>query len=562
MAHISLFIRRCSTWRTGRRFLFASITLLFACLFTPDLILRHIIAPRADFSRNGWWTYFSEPTHPVGIKGYKVFLPAAPLVALNPDFKKARGYMVWNVPVDSQYRIQFLAEDYGILAIDGKMIAELEPEHPEGKRAEQWVSLTKGAHLLQVKVQNDSGRGGFTIEVVVPPKMNTRHLLGADIDIAVPALYFLDFWWWIMVISHALRGITWVLTTFFALCLLLPLTLQNRMISIPISVVIALLPAMVIPVKVQREPYIGEMLQQELRKKNPDFVFIGNSMLWSRIDDAHLEKLLGGKRVYSIINFGGLSAVHYLSFKYLFLPADITPKRVFIFFRSAEFSLPRARTTNDPFVEKIIQRITPAPDPVYEQIVYGRSRSATDIVSDRLLRLFPVSATREAARNKLSALAQGIAFAWPRDGYRLTKGQPHILDLVNKRFSFTDSSRRSDLATESRPEEKDNNPYDFYGRVEDSFLPHILALAKEKNISLAFIRVQERPTEQGAKPDPPEMRKYMLNLREYLSRHGAALYDFTGDPELPLSAYHDGDHIKDQKKYTELFYRRVGDLLQ
>jgi len=44
--------------------------------------------------------------------------------------------------------------------------------------------------------------------------------------------------------------------------------------------------------------------------------------------------------------------------------------------------------------------------------------------------------------------------------------------------------------------------------------------------------------------------------------HNAFLYDFTGDPELPLSAYHDGDHIKDQKKYTKLFFKRLGDLLQ
>jgi hypothetical protein len=101
--------------------------------------------------------------------------------ANNPDFKKARGYMVWNIPVDSQCRIQFLAEDYGILAIDGKMIAKLEPELPEGKGTEQWISFT-----------------------------------------------------------------------------------------------------------------IGEMLHQELRRKNPDFVFIGNSMLWSWIEDAHLPIFFHG----------------------------------------------------------------------------------------------------------------------------------------------------------------------------------------------------------------------------------------------------------------------------
>ena len=77
-----------------------------------------------------------------------------------------------------------------------------------------------------------------------------------------------------------------------------------------------------------------------------------------------------------------------------------------------------------------------------------------------------------------------------------------------------------------------------------------------------FIRVQDRPAENGAIPDPPELQAYMRDLKTYLTEHNALLYDFTGDPELPLSVYHDGDHIKDQKKYTELFFRRVGDFLK
>jgi hypothetical protein len=436
------------------------------------------------------------------------------------------------------------------------VIAKLEPDSPEGKRVEKWVSLKKGIHVFQTRIQNDTGKSGFTVEVVTPPKMSTRHLLGDKV--AVPQVYFLDLWWWTMTFAHTGKGVAWFLTTFFALCLLLPLTIANRVISVPISIGIVLIPAMLIPAKVQREPYIGEMIHQELQQKNPDFVFIGNSMLWSRIEDAHLEKLLGGRKVHSIVNFGGLSAVHYLSFKYLFLPAKINPSRVFIFFRSNQFIFPRARTTDDPFVEKIIQRITPAPDPVYEQIVYGRSRSVTDVVYDTLLAFFPVAGAQEEVRRKFNNLALLMASPWQEE----KEGEKDLLNKVNQRFSLSSGSLRAGIGTETLAKKTVNNSFDFHGRVGDSFLPHILQLAQEGDLSLAFIRVQERPTEQGVKPDPPGMQKYMHDLREYLEDHGAALYDFTGDPELPLSEYHDGDHIKDQKKYTELFYRRVGDLLK
>ena len=90
----------------------------------------------------------------------------------------------------------------------------------------------------------------------------------------------------------------------------------------------------------------------------------------------------------------------------------------------------------------------------------------------------------------------------------------------------------------------------------------MLEMAKNKNISLVFVRVQERPTDQGTLQNPPELQQYISDMQEYLTNHNAEFYDFTGDPELPLSAYHDGDHIKDQKKYTELFYRRLGDILK
>jgi len=497
--------------------------------------------------------HFYEPSRPLDIHEYSVFLPAAPIVALNPDFIYARGYMVWRVPVDSQFRLQFLVADNATLSIDGQDIAHLTAGGPEGKSTEKWIALKKGIHLVQTKFQNRSGSNSFTLKVAAPPKMRFSTLMGKDV--AALHINSMDKWWRIMEACRSLRGFAWAITSFSALCLLLPLTMTKRWVSVPVSLCIVLAPALILPYRAEREPYIGEMIHQQLRQKNPDFVFIGNSMLWSRIDDTYLEKLLGGKKVFSIVNFGGLSAVHYLSFKYLFLPSGIRPKRVFIFFRGNQFILPRARTTDDPFVEKIIQRITPSPDPVYEQIVHGRSRSATDIVYDMLVDLFPLSSAQEVARKKLNDVALGIASPW-------IQNETNILTRINKRFSLTSGSLRAGAGTESLKKENGKNSFDLYGHVEDSFLPHILRLASKRGIPLAFIRVQERPTEKGARPDSPEMRQYMHDLRQYLEEHGAALYDFTGDPELPLSAYHDGDHIKDQKKYTELFYRRVGDLLK
>jgi hypothetical protein len=550
----------CRSWKAGRWFLSGSLLLLLFCLFTPDLILHHVISPQADFSRNGWWMHFYEPSHPVGVDGYETFIPGGEPLALNPDFKKARGYIIWDVPTEGQYCFKLVAKENAVLAIDGKTTARLRGNHLPIQRVDTWVSLTKGQHLFQVQLDNISGDGGFSVGMMIPPKMNRRLLQGADV--AVPVLDSLDTWWLLLKILHSGKTIFWFFSIFFTLCLLLPITLKNRTLSVLLTIAIALAPALFLPIKIRREPYIGEMVHQALQEKRPDFVFIGNSMLWSRIDDAYLEHLLDGKKVYSIVNFAGLSAIHYLSFKYLFLPANITPKKVFIFFRSNQFILPRMRTTG-PLIQKTVQRLTPAPDPVYEQIVHCRSRSITDTVYDTLLNIFPVAATQENIRGQLSEIALFMASTWQLDGEEISQKQQNILTQTNERFSFTNGSLRADLDTETKEKEETiNNSYDFNGRVADSFLPHILQLAEDSGISLVFVRVQERPNKKGAIPDPPVLQTYMEDLQKYLTEHDAYLYDFSGDPELPLSAYHDGDHIKDQKKYTELFFRRVGVLLQ
>jgi hypothetical protein len=54
------------------------------------------------------------------------------------------------------------------------------------------------------------------------------------------------------------------------------------------------------------------------------------------------------------------------------------------------------------------------------------------------------------------------------------------------------------------------------------------------------------------------LQRYLRDLRQYLESNGAVLHDDWGDPELPLSVYEDGDHVKRDFKrlYTELFVRR------
>jgi hypothetical protein len=93
-----------------------------------------------------------------------------------------------------------------------------------------------------------------------------------------------------------------------------------------------------------------------------------------------------------------------------------------------------------------------------------------------------------------------------------------------------------------------------------SFLPHFIALAARHDIRLHFHRVKRRPDANGQRPDLPVFRRYMDDLQAYLKREGCAYSDESGDRELALDWYQDGDHLN--RSFREPFARKFWSLVQ
>ena len=51
-------------------------------------------------------------------------------------------------------------------------------------------------------------------------------------------------------------------------------------------------------------------------------------------------------------------------------------------------------------------------------------------------------------------------------------------------------------------------------------------------------------------------------FRAWAQANGACFYDETGDPELTIDLYEDGDHFADRLAYTRLFRRRLDSLFR
>ena len=65
-------------------------------------------------------------------------------------------------------------------------------------------------------------------------------------------------------------------------------------------------------------------------------------------------------------------------------------------------------------------------------------------------------------------------------------------------------------------------------------------------------------------PKSPELTAYVNALKSYLESHGAYFDDDWGDPDEPLTAYADGDHLTAEARirYTQRFAERHARFLQ
>src|SRR5262245_36328887 len=88
-----------------------------------------------------------------------------------------------------------------------------------------------------------------------------------------------------------------------------------------------------------RQPFDTRPLD-ELRAQPPDYVFFGDSMLYTRIAPARLSALLGGRRVRLFATGGSGSALWYLQLRNYVVASGSHPERVFIFFRDRDLTEP------------------------------------------------------------------------------------------------------------------------------------------------------------------------------------------------------------------------------
>ena len=294
-----------------------------------------------------------------------------------------------------------------------------------------------------------------------------------------------------------------------------------------------------------------------LQKSRPELVFMGDSMLGTRIDPAVLRKETSARCEVLAINGSG-SALWFLAMKNYIAVQQERPKWVIVFYRANQLTLPDFRAEGR--YRSRLETFQHEAEPLFTQILAAASRDRHGWLDRLSLGIYPVQRFREKAQGALEHLALHLVTRRDRSA-GVRKATEELFDLNNLRAGGAgpEEGEEADL------QQSDQTSADDFARTAArSFLPPFLQIAREGNMRLLFFRVKSRPSPEGEfAAESSGEKQYQRELKTYVEHAGAVLVDESRDPEVTFSFYGAGEHVAPEMmgRYTGLFWRKVGPVL-
>ena len=289
---------------------------------------------------------------------------------------------------------------------------------------------------------------------------------------------------------------------------------------------------------------------ESLRYGRPAWVFIGDSMMGTRIDPILLGETSSthDEIVSFLYNPATGPAWWYLAFKNHLIASGVTPRAVFVFFRDTNLTDTLFRL--ESLYGNALDEVAHDGEPELDAMVAARKRGVWSRVHTAAVRAYETDVAAGYLAPGIRRWFVNWRFPDPSDRMRFDRS-------LNERFDL--ASLRGDVAADlSGP----NEAADFARDLPTSVLPLMVDLARKHGVPLCFVRVQRRPRGTTPPEQSPNLLRYVSDLTAYFSANGVMFHDDWGDPELPESIYADGDHVRDRRHYTDVFRRRLDPLFR
>ncbi len=289
----------------------------------------------------------------------------------------------------------------------------------------------------------------------------------------------------------------------------------------------------------------------DLRYQQPSWVFIGDSIPGTRIDEYRFSELNGFDAVGQLLHPGTGPAWWYLAFKNWLVASGVKPKLTFVYFRDYNLTDTMFRLTDQ--YRWALDTVALDREPQLNAAVAARVQGPWAQVRARVARSYHADRVRDWLEPQLRR--------WPSSLIAPPDRRGGLPDEVNQRFNL-DKLRPFEAADF---EAADRAQADFAAMLPSSVLPPMVRLAKASGLRICFVRGKRRPNPDGSPLKQPEyLRKYIADLSAWIASEGMLFIDDTGDARLTLDLYEDGDHMKREAKvfYTDLFNEKVQALLK
>ena len=297
------------------------------------------------------------------------------------------------------------------------------------------------------------------------------------------------------------------------------------------------------PGEIPRDPAIDTSYCDQINRRKPDVVFIGNSILQRGLSRKQFT-VRTGLQTSILTSPGSASAWWYVVTKNVVTRCYHKPRVLAIVFRDTFLTKPTYRVTG-MYREKI-DRFAGVDEPILNELAYYRSDSPIESFLNKYYSPFFI---RAALKKRISVFLQEMV-------ERLTARPPQTVAVALKE-SFAEKKYNPALLTKTqlaaeRTGEKSRR--DFYTVLKHSFLPHIISETQRARIQLILIRAKKRRTVNHPK-DPPTLRAYFKDLRSYLKSENVPLWDYTSIDTITWQHYKSGDHLNAEGR--EIFTAHV-----
>lgn len=290
----------------------------------------------------------------------------------------------------------------------------------------------------------------------------------------------------------------------------------------------------------------------DLRHGQPTWVFIGDSMMGTRIDPIHLGEIstTHDELVSFLFHPATGPAWWYLAFKNHLVASGVKPRAVFVFFRDTNLTDTMFRLESLYGRGFGLDDVALPAEPELDAIVAARKRGVWAAVHRLFVRVYET----DIATGWMEPAIRRWFVNWR---YPTGAGRQAFDQLLNERFDL--ANLRADVAADLSAA---NDAADFHRDLPTSVLPLMIDLAKQHGLQLCFVRVQRRPNGTTPPPQSESLKRYVADLKAWLEANGALFHDDWGDPEQPEAIYADGDHVRDRRHYTEVFRKRLDPLFR